>query len=293
MIIDAQVHAYAANSAEWPWAHPSAKLATPEVTGEQMVAAMDAAGVVGAILVSSWQVYRDNTRYAESVYRAHPDRFRLVAPIDTGGARVTQRVDEWIATPGAVGFRLFFIPGNDNVGHIPGNGDVCHPAVADTINGAASAGMAVNIHCWGWLSVMDELARAFPNAQLVLDHLGMTQPRKQPVPEDALADLDRVLALARYPNIAVKLTGACTYSRRPFPYDDLWEPIGRVIDTFGLDRCMWGTDWTRSTRILTYEEGISAFRDHWPMSDTDKATLLGGTAARIYKWTEPAGGKRA
>jgi predicted TIM-barrel fold metal-dependent hydrolase len=114
--------------------------------------------------------------------------------------------------------------------------------------------------------------------------MGLTQPLIPPAPEDALADLRQLLALARYPNLAVKITGACTYSRRPFPYDDLWEPLARVIDSFGVDRCMWGTDWTRTTGILSYEQGISAFRDHWPINASEKAALMGETATRIYGW---------
>jgi hypothetical protein len=45
-------------------------------------------------------------------------------------------------------------------------------------------------------------------------------------------------------NFARRLT-ACTLSPQPFPYRDIWDPLGRVFDVFGFDRCMWGTDWTR------------------------------------------------
>jgi predicted TIM-barrel fold metal-dependent hydrolase len=114
--------------------------------------------------------------------------------------------------------------------------------------------------------------------------MGLEQPHFPPAPPDVLAELDQVLALARHPNVAIKLTGACTYSRRPFPYDDLWEPIGRVLDAYGIDRCMWGTDWQRATPILSYDEALRAFRDHWPLSDADRAALLGGTAMRLYGW---------
>src|SRR5215472_8441552 len=51
--------------------------------------------------------------------------------------------------------------------------------------------------------------------------------------------------LAAYPNVRVKISGACTLAREAFPYDDIWDPVLRIIDAFGIDRCMWGTDWTR------------------------------------------------
>ena len=55
---------------------------------------------------------------------------------------------------------------------------------------------------------------------------------------------------------------------------------------------MWGTDWTRAVRLLTYEQGVEAFRVADRLSDSDRATLMGGTLARIYGWT-PADNRRA
>jgi len=66
--------------------------------------------------------------------------------------------------------------------------------------------------------------------------------------------------------------------------DDIWEPVLRVIDAFGLDRCMWGTDWTRTIGMLTYEQGVTPFRDTKRLSENDKAALMGGTLQKVYKW---------
>ncbi|TMK24754.1 MAG: hypothetical protein E6G69_18455 [Alphaproteobacteria bacterium] len=64
----------------------------------------------------------------------------------------------------------------------------------------------------------------------------------------------------------------------------LADPLLRVIDAFGLDRCMWGTDWTRTIGMLTYEQGVAPFRDTKRLSDNDKAALMGGTLQNVYKW---------
>ena len=66
--------------------------------------------------------------------------------------------------------------------------------------------------------------------------------------------------LAVHDNVAVKVSGACTLSHEPFPYEDIWDPLDRVFDAFGFDRCMWGTDWTRAVGLLTYDQGVEAFR---------------------------------
>src|SRR5712672_3108547 len=93
-----------------------------------------------------------------------------------------------------------------------------------------------------------------------------------------------LLALAQYENVRVKISGACTMSHQPFPYDDIWEPVLRVIDAFGLDRCMWGTAWTRTIGMLTYEQGVAPFRDTKRLSENDKAVLMGGTLQNVYRW---------
>ena len=53
----------------------------------------------------------------------------------------------------------------------------------------------------------------------------------------------------------------------------------RAIDAFGLDRCMWET-----IGMLTYEQGVTPFRDTKRLSENDRAALMGGTLQKIYKW---------
>jgi L-fuconolactonase len=104
------------------------------------------------------------------------------------------------------------------------------------------------------------LAARNPNTRLVIDHLGLPQPHEPPPPAEPFADLPKLLALAAHDNVAVKISGACTLSQEPFPYKDIWDPLCRIFDAFGFDRCMWGTDWTRAVGLLTYEQGVEAFR---------------------------------
>jgi predicted TIM-barrel fold metal-dependent hydrolase len=129
------------------------------------------------------------------------------------------------------------------------------------------------------------LAARNPNTQLVIDHLGLPQPHVPPPPPEPFAVLPNLLALAVHDNIAVKVSGACTLSREPFPYRDIWDPLGRVFDAFGFNRCMWGTDWTRAVNLLSYEQGVEAFRVTDRLSVSEKAALMGETLTKIYKWS--------
>ncbi len=273
-ILDAQVHAYERNHPGRPWV---GTLQGPaEVSGDQMTAAMDAVGVDGAVLVSPFSMYRYDASYALEVYAAHPSRFRLVKPVDPRDPAVAETIADWAATRGTVGIRIFL---RDEVSPDPAD-----PALNRVLAVAARHSLPVNLACTGRLDQARQLAARNPDTRLVIDHLGLPQPQQPPAPPEPFADLPKLLALAGHHNVAVKISGACTLSHQPFPYNDIWDPLGRIFDAFGFDRCMWGTDWTRAVSLLTYAQGVDAFRVTDRLSDSERAALMGETLARVYGW---------
>ncbi len=279
LTIDSQVHAYERDHPGRPWAgvlHGPA-----EVTGDDMVAAMDAVGVDGALLVSPFTMYRYDASYAIEVHAAHPERFALIKPVDATDPGVPETIADWAATDGTVAIRLM-MRGDTST-------DPADPGINRVLAAAARHSMPVNLMCTGRLEQAGLLAARNPDTMLVIDHLGLPQPHEPPAPAQPFADLPKLLALAAHDNIAVKISGACTLSHEPFPYKDLWDPLGRIFDAFGLDRCMWGTDWTRATALLTYKQGVEAFRITDRLSDSDRAALMGGSLARVYNWSPSKG----
>ena len=274
LTIDAQVHAYERDHPGRPWAAVLA--GPPEVTGDDMVAAMDAVGVDGALLISPFTMYRYDASYALEVHAAHPGRFGLVKPVDPADPAVAETVAEWAALDGTVGVRIMLAYGASD--------DPNDAGIERTLKAAARHALPVNVLCWDRLDQVAGLASRNPDTSLVIDHLGLRQPFEPPPPAEPFADLPKLLQLAEYENVAVKITGACTLSHQPFPYTDIWEPLGRIFDAFGIGRCMWGTDWTRAVNLLTYEQGVAAFRLNERLSDGERAALMGGTLQRMYDW---------
>jgi L-fuconolactonase len=272
--LDSQVHAYERNHPGRPWV--GTLYGPAEVTGDQMVAAMDAVGVDGAILVSPFSMYRYDASYALEVYGAHPNRFRLVKPVDPTDPAVLDTIAGWASTKGTVGIRIFL---RDTV-----STDSADPAINRVLAAAAQRSLPVNVACTGRLDQAGQLAARNPNTRLVIDHLGLSQPHEPPPPAEPFADLPKLLALAAHDNVAVKISGACTLSREPFPYKDIWDPLFRVFDAFGFNRCMWGTDWTRAVGMVTYEQGVEAFRVTDRLSDSERSALMGDTLQQVYNW---------
>jgi len=275
-IIDSQVHAYDANTAKRPW-QTIPNNWPDHVTGDEMVAAMDKVGVDGAIFVSPYSMYRYDASYATEVQRAHPGRFALVKPVDPDDAAVTEVISDWKKTPGAVGIRLMM---RSAEGRAPDD-----PGFHRILGEAARHDFPVNILCWDNLAAGVALIDRHPDTRFVLDHLGLMQPSVAPAPPDAWAELPRVLDLAKRPNVVIKVSGACTLSREPYPFADIWDPLARVFEAWGFDRCLWGTDWTRAFAVLSYAEGVEPFRltDH--LSESEREMLMGGACAKTYGWT--------
>ena len=279
LTIDSQVHAYERDHPGRPWA---GTLTGPdEVSGDDMVAAMDAVGVDGALLVSPFSMYRYDPAYALEVYERHPGRFGLIKPFDPESDAIAEEMAEWTSKPGVVGARLMLVAWEF---------EPDDPRPNRILAAAAQAGVPVNVMASWKLPLLRELARRNPNTQIVIDHLGIAQPMDPPAPPEPFADIDNVLSLAELDNVAIKISGACTLSHHPFPYPDIWEPLRRIFDAYGFQRCLWGTDWTRAVNLLTYEQGVEAFRVTDQLSESERVALMGGSLTQIYNWSPTTGG---
>ena len=277
--IDVQVHCYERNHPGRPW---HAVLAgPPEVTGPAMIKAMDEVGVDGALLISVYTMYKWDASYAVSVHKQFPNRFALIKPVDSNDPKVGETIEEWAKMDGTVAVRIMFTPEVST--------DPAHPGINKVLATAGKCDLPVNLMARGRLDQVAELAKRHPDTTLVIDHLGLEQPMKPPAPQEPWVELPKLLALSTHKNIVVKISGACTLSHEPFPYKDIRKPVDQILNTFGLDRCMWGTDWTRAVNLLTFKQGVDAFRAKDWLSDSDRATLMGGSLSKIYGWAPKTG----
>src|SRR2546426_7063838 len=203
VIIDSQVHAYERDHPGRPWA--GVLTGPAQVTGNDMVAAMDAVGVDGAVLVSPFTMYGYDASYALEVYRQHPGRFGLVKPVDSTDPGVAETIADWASTTGTIGIRIMMNRGVST--------DPVDPGLNRVLAAAARHALPVNLMCTGRLEQAAQLAERHPNTQLVIDHLGLPQPQEPPAPAAPFADLPTLLALAEYANVA----GQISRARTPWP----------------------------------------------------------------------------
>ena len=109
----------------------------------------------------------------------------------------------------------------------------------------------------------------------VLDHIG--KPRT-----DAFAEWKRLVReLAKRPNVFCKFSGVVTEVGTD--RDRVRACFDTVLEAFGPDRLMWGSDWPVVTAHLAYGEWLRrSLALAEGLSDGERAQVFGGTAARVY-----------
>jgi L-fuconolactonase len=147
----------------------------------------------------------------------------------------------------------------------------------------------------GGCARMAQIAERHPQLTLIIDHIGVAQHPVSPPETMSWRSFPDLLALARYPNVAVKLCGAPLLSAQAYPFDDVWPYLEQLFKAFGFERVMWGSDYTRlrladlprgerpRQRGLTYTESLDYLRRTNRLTLDEKRWLLGGSARRLLK----------
>jgi predicted TIM-barrel fold metal-dependent hydrolase len=124
------------------------------------------------------------------------------------------------------------------------------------------------------------IARACPEVQFILDHCGV------PNVKDRAFDPWRahIAELAREPNLACKVSGIVAYADANWTADDLRPFVAHVIESFGWDRVVWGSDWPVCTLTADLGRWVAATRTIIAGESADhQAKLLNGNARRLYR----------
>ena len=148
---------------------------------------------------------------------------------------------------------------------------------------AGRHGLPVNFLCWGMLDKGLPHIKQHPDTVIVIDHLGLQQPFEPPAPPKPWEELPSVLELAKYPNVAIKVSGAPSYSKLPYPFRDMHDRTRQVFDAFGPSRTFWGTDITRMP--CSYKECVTMFTEELPwLTGADKDAVMGRALCDWIGW---------
>ena len=273
-IIDIHPHIIASDTKRYPLAplggHQSDWSRTRPVTTEQMIAAMDQAGVAKAAIVQASTCYGHDNSYVADAVAAHPDRFTGVFSVDVLAADAPERMRHWVGKK-LTGMRLFTIGST-----MPDQASwLDDPKSFPAWQCAGELGLSICLQMSAKaFPQMIRMIERFPKVRVILDHMG--RPALEDGPPYALAE--SLFALARYPNVFLKLTQRnFTESRKGKATPETFFP--KLVSTFGASRIAWGSNYPSSEGSLpdllalatSSLKGLPASDQEWIFAKTAQA----------------------
>jgi L-fuconolactonase len=265
--IDGAVHIWSRDAVAYPWApHDGHELPEPQGTVESLLQTLDANGFTGAVCVQP-RVYGYDHAYLIGAVHAHRPRLAgvcLVNPVRPFGPR---ELEVLVVDHGMSGVRLLPLAQRNPQWFVDASGDPLWRAANDL-------GIVVSVLVRAeQIALVESRARQFPDARIVVDHLGSA-------PTGGRTAIDDLIGLSGYPNVCVKVS-ALSFFAATASWEATEDAARAARDSFGPDRVVFGTDWPYSTENVPWSDEL-VLLERALGSRADESGLLGENAARLW-----------
>ena len=272
--IDAHVHVWTPDTADYQiqagtdWDERRPKDFTPET----LFRYARPSRVQRFVLIAHQIYYGADNSYMLDTVRRWPDVFRIVAFVDHRDSNVAEEMAE-LQGQGVTGFRVVPEAGKEATW-------LGEPGYDAMFRAAAQTGQAIcPLIKPPALGDLDRMCGEHPDTTVVIDHLASVGSGGDIVEDDVRA----LCAMARHPGVHVKVSAFYALGTKRPPHDELAPMIERVVEAFGSERLMWGSDAPYQVRNETYEDSIKLVRDRLGfLSDEERERILAGTAERVF-----------
>jgi L-fuconolactonase len=266
ILIDAHVHVFA-HDPEFPFAtgaKPPAQNATPEM----LLELMRANGVVRTVLIQVIHYKWDN-RYLASVLKRYPKYFHGVCRVDPQDRAAPDHLSE-LTGQGFRGVRL------SPAATVEGDW-IRGPLMPPLWRRCADLRVPMTILApVTRLPDLVPLIEANPELDVVIDHMADCPLHRPEL-------LQKLIDLARYPRVYVKISDLWVVSQQPYPYLDAQEQLKQVHAAFGAERLMWDTNWPVSLQQLPYARIVELYRDRLGFfTAEEREEVLSKTVQRLW-----------
>jgi len=271
LIVDAQVHIWSAG----PPGNPSHRQVN-SYSAEECIRDMDAAGVDACILhPPGWDP--NSGKISEEAAAKYPNRFAILGNFPLDKPENRSLIDSWKQRPGVLGLRYAFTQPHQQNWMTDGTMDWLWPA-------AEKAGIPIALMASNYLPLVGKIAERHSGLKLILDHYARVRDGKD---DAAHGNQAALLALAKYPNVAVKCTGAPGNSSQPYPYRNIHKYTQQIVEAFGPERSFWGTDITRMP--CSWKQCVTMFTEEMPwLKGRDLELVMGRAVCDWLGWKLPA-----
>jgi predicted TIM-barrel fold metal-dependent hydrolase len=269
-VIESHVHVWK-NDPRYPWPKEVKDPPKEDALPETLLRLMEAGGVEKAVLVHPIH-YRWDCRYVSDVLKDNPGRFMGVCRVNPEADTAPDDLTRWVRDHGFRGVRL------SPAASAAGDWINDRPRMDRLLGRAAELRVPLCVLCP--TARLPDVARAVErhrdDLDVCIDHMADCPPGR---PDE----LQKLLALARFPRVFVKVSHLWSLSREPYPYRDTHELVRRVYDAFGPRRIMWGSDWPVVEKYCGYARALALYRDEIAFfTAEDRRWVLGGTALKLW-----------
>jgi len=273
-IVDAQIHLWGtglpSNLSHWQVTHFTPKEAIP---------LMDEAGVDAAVIhPPAWDP--GSTEMAFNAVRDYPGRFAIMGSLPLDQRASQARIAGWRQQQGMLGLRYSFL-------HDPARQWLADGTIDWLWEEAEKAGVPIAMLATDSLADIAHIAERHPGLRLTIDHLGGRGGLTTLKDHAAMTHLPQLVALAKYPNVAVKATGAPGYSAEAYPFPIMQTYLRQIYDAFGPQRMFWGTDISKMP--CSWRQCVTMFTEElrW-LSEHDRRLVMGEALCAWWGWQRPA-----
>jgi len=266
-IIDPHVHVWKRDPA-FPFA-AGAKVPDFDATPEALLELMRANGISKTVIIQVIH-YRYDNSYLAAVLKKYPSYFRGVCRVDPLDPAAPDHLSRISSQAGFHGVRIS--PAADATGDWI-SGPLMPPLWLRCQQLKIPMTLLAPI---SRIPEIGKLVERFPDLTVVIDHMA-------DCPVDRPEELEKLIALTRYPKVFVKISHTWSLSKGEYPWTDSQVLVKRLYDTFGPKRLMWATDWPIAKERATYSQRLEVIRNGMNfLNDEDKQWLLSKTVQEVW-----------
>lgn len=245
------------------------------IGGSVLLHEMEVAGVARCVLVPVDPPGEDPSRNngpTIDLALAHPARFAVMGKFDLGRPETADLLATWRRPP-LLGIRASF-------SRDPVRALFLDDRLEWFWTAAEEAEIPVMVFAPDALGKVAMVASAHRRLRLIIDHLGL---RPFTVYDDLGPAITEVSELARYDNVAVKLSALPCAVSDVYPFPSLRAPVHRVVAAYGAERVLWGSDLTRLP--CTYSEWVRFFTEGTDLfTERELDQIMGRAASAWLGW---------
>jgi len=273
-LIDAHHHLWRYNSRDYGWMDDSMEVLKRDYLPADLEIELAEVGVTGTVVVQARQILEETTWLLKQA-ETYPFIKGVVGWLDLRSEDLQSQLDIYTAHPKLVGLRHVI---HDE----PDDDFMLRPAFLKGIEMLQPYNLSYDLLLFPkHLSMAIELVSMFPEQRFVLDHIckpfikaGILQPWKE--------DIE---SLAAQPNVWCKISGMVTEAEpHKWRYEDFVPYMKTVVDAFGSDRIMLGSDWPVCRLSGEYEEVMAIPMDYFnECNESEKRNILSQNAIDCYQ----------